>query len=147
VDSLKHCQVNQGLQIQAWVIMTNHFHMICSFKDGYDPGTVIKNIKSFTALKIIDAIINNPKESRKEWLLPLFEKFGAEKKSNYKYQFWQHENHPILLATQKIYDQRMDYLHNNPVKAGFVLEPQQWLYGSGMDYYSTEKGLINLYGV
>ncbi len=75
--------------------------MICSFKEGYDPGLVIKNIKSFTALKIIDAIINNPKESRKEWLLPLFESYGKTKKSNQKYQFWQHENHPIHLSTQK----------------------------------------------
>jgi putative transposase len=85
VDSFKHCQINQGLQIQAWVIMTNHFHLICSFKDGYDPGTFIKNIKSFNALKIIDAIINNPKESRREWLLPLLESYGAKKKSNHKF--------------------------------------------------------------
>jgi putative transposase len=108
---------------------------------------VIKNIKSFTALKIIDAIINNPKESRREWLLNLFEQHGAIRKGNLKYQFWQHENHPIFLATQTMYDQRMDYLHYNPVKAGFVVEPQHWFYGSGMDYYSNEKGLIELYGV
>jgi putative transposase len=37
VNSFKHCQQNQGLQIQAWVIMTNHFHMICSFKEGLRP--------------------------------------------------------------------------------------------------------------
>lgn len=147
VNSFKHCQINQGLQVHAWVIMTNHFHMICSFKEGNDPGMVIKNIKSFTALKIIDAIINNTKESRREWLLPLFEQYGATKKSNHKYQFWQHENHPILLTTQKMYDQRMDYIHYNPVKAGFVTEPQHWLYGSGMDYYSNQKGLIELYGL
>lgn len=95
VDSFKHCQVNQGLQIQAWVIMTNHWHMICSFKEGYDPGLVIKNIKSFTALKIIDAIINNPKESRKEWLLQLFESYGKTKKVTISISFFRSCWHPL----------------------------------------------------
>ena len=58
LDSFRYCQRNQGLQIYSWVVMTNHFHMICSFVHDNDPGMVIKNIKSFTAMKIIDAVIN-----------------------------------------------------------------------------------------
>lgn len=73
LDSFRFCQEKQGLQIHAWVLMPNHFHMICSFKNS-NPGLVIKNIKSFTAMKLIDAIINNPQESRKGWMLDLFGK-------------------------------------------------------------------------
>lgn len=106
---------------------------------------VIKNIKSFTAIKIIDAIINNEQESRKKWMLDIFEKRGQENKRNYRYQFWVHENHPILLDTPQKYKQRLDYLHENSVRAGFVHEPQEWLYGSGIDYYITnQKGLLDL---
>lgn len=72
VDSIKHCQKNQGLQVHAWVIMTNHSHMIVSCSGDNDIAMVIKNIKSFTALKIIDAINNSVNESRKEWLIPIF---------------------------------------------------------------------------
>jgi REP element-mobilizing transposase RayT len=145
IDSFRFCQKNQGLQIHAWVLMPNHFHMICSFINDKDPGLVIKNIKSFTAMKTIDAIINNEKESRKGWMLDIFEKHGEKNKANYRFQFWQHENHPILLDTAEKYYQRMDYLHFNPVKAGFVKEPHQWVYSSAIDYFdSKEKGLLDI---
>jgi putative transposase len=145
IDSFRFCQKNQGLQIHAWVLMPNHFHMICSFVNGSDPGRVIKNIKSFTAIKIIDAIINNNQESRKQWILDIFEKHGRANKSNYRFQFWQHENHPILLDNEEKFKQRMNYLHENPVRAGFVYEPKEWFYGSGIDYYTeNEKGLLDI---
>ncbi len=85
LESFRHCQRNQGLQIHAWVLMTNHFHLVYSCINGNEPGMVLKNIKSFTALKIIDAIIKNPKESRKEWMLSIFEENGRAKKTNYHY--------------------------------------------------------------
>ena len=106
---------------------------------------VLKNIKSFTAMKLIDAIINNPQESRKEWMLDLFEKNGKLKKSNFRFQFWQHENHPVLLNTKEMYHQRINYLHENPERAGFVKEPQEWKHSSAIDYYSPNgKGLLDL---
>jgi len=145
LESFRFCQKNKGLQIHAWVLMPNHFHMICSFGGKNDPGMVIKNIKSFTAIKIIDAIINNDSESRKNWMLDIFEKNGKTKKSNYRYQFWQHENHPILLDSDEKYFQRLLYLHENPVRAGFVAVPEHWLYSSAVDYYhNAQKGLLEI---
>jgi len=145
LDSFRFCQKNQGLQIHAWVLMPNHFHMICSFINDADPGMVIKNIKSFTAIKIIDAIINNDNECRKEWILDIFETNGKARKSNYRYQFWQHENHPILLDSPEKYWQRLLYLHENPVRAGFVYEPEHWMYSSAIDHYNGEqKGLLEI---
>ncbi len=90
--------------------MPNHFPMICSFINDHNPGMAIKNIKSFTAIKLIDTIINNPQESRKKWTLDLFEKNGLQNKSNYRFQFWEHENHPILLDTEVKFRQRFTYL-------------------------------------
>jgi len=108
-------------------------------------GMVIKNIKSFTAMKLIDAVINNPQESRKEWMLDLFEKNGQRMKSNFRFQFWQHENHPILLNSKKMYNQRLVYLHENPERAGFVKHPIDWKHSSAVDYYTREgKGLLEL---
>jgi putative transposase len=66
LESLRHCQKNQGLQIHAGVMMTNHIHLICSIKNGGDLGQVLRNFKSYTAMKLLDVIINNPKESRRE---------------------------------------------------------------------------------
>ncbi len=137
LDSFRFCQQNQGLQLHAWVLMPNHFHLICSCINNADPAMVIKNIKSFTAMKLIDAIINNPQESRKRWMLDLFEKNGANMKSNFRFQFWQHENHPVLLTNKEMYDQRLVYTHENPERAGFVRQPQDWKYSSAIDYYTA----------
>ena len=79
LDSIRHCQLNQGLVIHGWVLMTNHLHTICSCKDGHDLALIWRNLKSFTALKLIDATIKNLKESRKEYLLHTFAAEGNEK--------------------------------------------------------------------
>ncbi len=144
LDSFRFCQQHQGLQIYGWVLMPNHFHMICSFSNN-NPGLVLKNIKSFTAIKLIDAIINNPKESKKQWMLDIFEKHGKLNKGNYRFQFWQHENHPILLDHYSDnYMQRLQYLHENPVRAGFVCEAEAWKYSSAIDFYTSRNGLLEL---
>ena len=155
LDSFRFCQKNQGLQMHAWVLMTNHFHLIYSCAVNYDPAIVLKNIKSYTALKIIDAIIRNPGESRKECLpageagiLETFRQYGEAKKSNHQYQFWQHENHPILLDNAGMLEQRTTYLHENPVRAGFVELAEHWKYSSATDYYAkNKKGLLEIMSV
>jgi hypothetical protein len=76
LDSLLHCQQSQGLQLHARVLMTYHLNTICSCSAGKDLGDIWRNSKSFTAMKIIDAIIKNPTKSRKEHLLQCFEAEG-----------------------------------------------------------------------
>ena len=144
LDSIRFCQTNQGLVIHAWVLMTNHLHTICSCKPGYDLGSIWRNSKSFTAMKLIDAIINNPKESRREGLLHVFEEAAKKSNSNLRFKFWEHENYPILLANTEMFNQRLNYLHNNPVTAGFVAEPAHWLYSSAGDYYLNTRGLVDV---
>ena len=96
-------------------------------------------------MKLIDAIIKNPKESRKEWMLSVFEKNGIASKNNHRFQFWQVGNHPILLDNDTTrFEQRLQYLHENPVKAGFVMLPQEWKYRSAIDFYVGSEGLLKL---
>ncbi|MEO5889390.1 MAG: hypothetical protein ABIQ31_04015 [Ferruginibacter sp.] len=144
LDSIRYWQFNQGLIIHAWVLMTNHFHTICSCNNGKDLGAIWRNSKSFTAMKLIDAIINNPKESRKEQLLYTFEKAVTKTNNNTRFKFWEHENYPVLLENTKMYNQRLNYLHWNPVTAGFVSEPLHWLYSSAIDYFTDQKGLLDI---
>ena len=137
-------QANQGLMVHAWVLMTNHMHMICSRRPGNDIALVLRNIKSFTALKLIHAIIKNPNESRRENMLNLFEAEGKKSSSNFRFKFCEHGNHPILLDSILTYNQRLNYLHCNPVTTGFVTEPWHWKLSSATDYFSKEMGLLDL---
>ncbi len=74
--------------------------------------------------------IDNGNESRKKW--PLNEMaFAARKhKRNSNFQFWTHENHAVELCTNKMLDQRLNYIHQNPVKAGIVENAEDYLYSS-----------------
>ena len=75
-------------------------------------------------------------------MLFLFERAGKYNSNNEKYQFWQQNNHPIELSSQAMIQQRLDYLHNNPVEAGIVDYPPEYLYSSARDYYTDQEGLL-----
>lgn len=77
---------------------------------------------------------NNPQESRRDWMIWMMERAGNKKSNNKDFQLWQQHNHPIELSTNEILQQRVDYIHNNPVEAGFVKQPSDWLHSSASDY-------------
>ena len=79
VQNLSHCQEKEGLEIYAYVIMSNHFHMIARRKEA-DLGELLGRFKSFTAKKIIENIEANQRESRKDWLMYLFKFFAKVNK-------------------------------------------------------------------
>lgn len=102
VDSLQYCQSEKGMEIYAWCIMTNHMHLIFRSTKGQKPELLLGDFKRFTSKKLVQAVIDNPRESRKEWILDLFSKAG-EKSSNVKdFQFWRHDNKPIELWSNKV---------------------------------------------
>jgi len=141
IDSLHFCQREKGMEIFAWCIMTNHIHLIFRSSGTEKPELLLGDFKRFTSNRIVQAIINNPKESRKKWLLQLFG-LAASKSSNVKhYQFRRHDNNPIELWSKKVIKEKINYIHNNPVKAGFVFRPEDYVYSSAVDY-SGEKGLV-----
>jgi len=142
LDSLQYCQKEKGMEIFSWCIMTNHIHLIYRSVKGEKPEQILGDFKRFTSKAIIKAIQDNPKESRKEWMLEIFRNC-AEKTSNVeKYQFWRHDNKPIELWSNKVIDEKINYIHNNPVKEGYVSKPEDYLYSSAKDYCGI-KGLLD----
>ena len=133
VESIKFCIENKGLEVYAWCIMSNHIHMVIGTKD-LDMQEIIRDMKKHTSKEIVKAIRANEQESRKEWMLWMFEREGKRNPNNQGHQFWQQDNHPIELFTNEVIQQKIDYIHNNPVKAGWVDEPEHYLYSSARDY-------------
>jgi putative transposase len=135
LDSLKYCQQNKGLVIFAYVIMTNHIHMIVNTDEPFLLKDVIRDLKKFTSKKILEQIQEEP-ESRREWMLSIFALNAGKKHSDFR--FWQEGNHAIELFSEKFVWEKVNYIHNNPVKAGFVKNPEEWLYSSAAWYYGLE---------
>ncbi|WP_316785932.1 REP-associated tyrosine transposase [Pedobacter frigiditerrae] len=142
VDSLNYSKPNLGLELYCWCIMPSHVHLIFRAKDN-NPDKILGRIKEYTSKQLVKAIRENGQESRKEWMLWMFERAGS-KSSNVKgMQFWQHNNQPIELWSAEVIEQKADYLHNNPVVSGFISEPWHWKYSSAIDY-SGGKGMIDI---
>jgi putative transposase len=143
LESLKYCQENKGFIIYAYVIMNNHVHLIASADEGYNLSDILRDMKKFSSKKLLKAIEENGQESRKRWMLWLFRSNGERNSNNVKYQFWQQDNHPVCLETNVMIDQRLNYLHNNPVAEGIVEEPEHYVYSSARDYAGI-KGLLDV---
>jgi len=141
IDSLKYCIANKGLHVYEFVIMSNHLHAIVS-SDKLPLSDIIRDFKKFTAKQIIEQITNSS-ESRKEWLLRKFSFAGARNSNNKTYQFWQQDYHAVELSYEKMWKQRMEYIHNNPVRAGIVEHGEDYLYSSARFYYNR-KCLLEL---
>ena len=144
LDSLRHCKKEKGLSIYSWVIMSNHIHFILSAKEGYELSNILRDFKKYSSDKVIKAIEQNTEESRKDWMLKLFKLAGKKNPRNSCYQFWQQDNHPIELNSNYLVDQKLEYIHNNPVKAGIVEKAEDYLYSSAIDYYTGKKGLLEI---
>ncbi|MBI4947361.1 MAG: transposase [Bacteroidetes bacterium] len=125
VDSISFCQKNKELKLFFYCIMPSHVHFITYSENG-SLSDVLRDFKSFTAKKVMDAIENNRQESRKEWLIHQFEYYAKISPQKQERQFWKHDNHPFYLYSNKMIQQKVDYIHFNPVESGFVNEPHEW---------------------
>lgn len=144
IDSVKYCQENKGLLIHGWCMMSNHVHLIISAKNC-DLSSIIRDMKKFTSKKIIEAIIKNEHESRKGWMLSIFAQQASGNSHNSRYQFWIQDNQPKECYSSEFTIQKLNYIHNNPVEAGIVERPGEYLYSSARDYhYRKNCGLLNI---
>ncbi|MCC6372304.1 MAG: transposase [Bacteroidia bacterium] len=142
IESLKYCQKEKGLELYCWCLMPSHAHLIFRAKNN-NPTDVLRDFKTFTSKAIQMAILENPKESRREWMLSMMETAGAKNSNVEKRQFWQQNNHPIELWSAEIIEQKVNYIHKNPVVAGFVNEPWEWKLSSAANF-AGQLGLIDI---
>ncbi len=134
VESLKFCQKEKGLKIFAWVIMSNHLHLIIQ-SDTHKLSDIIRDFKKYTASQIIKAITQNPQESRKDWMLWLLKKED-------RIWFWEEGYHGEEITTKEFYYIKKEYIHLNPVRAGIVEKEEEYLYSSAGDYYGVRNGFL-----
>jgi len=138
-DAVEFSQANKELKVFAYVVMDNHFHMILQHENLTN---VMKSIKSFTAKQIIEQL----HADRKNWLLNQLHYYKLKYKIESDYQVWQESYHPKQILTDNIFQQKIEYIHLNPVKRGYVNKPEDWKYSSASYFITGEEGVIRLNG-
>lgn len=134
IDSLKFCQQNKGLEIFAFCIMPTHVHLIARSNAG-KVNEIIRDLKKFTSVQIIKLIKDDSEYVK---YLPVFSCEAFKLKRNQKYKVWQDGYHPIEMFSQKIFRDKVNYVHYNPVEAGIVNFPTEYEYSSARNYAEME---------
>jgi putative transposase len=141
IESLNYCREHKGLRIYAYVLMSNHLHLIAKADGRQGLSAILRDFKKFTANKILD-IIEHGNESRKNWMLHMFSYYARLNTNNRKYQVWINDNHPIELFSPEVIWQKVEYIHNNPVRAKWVKSPEEYLYSSAQNYAFDNQGCL-----
>jgi REP element-mobilizing transposase RayT len=138
INALKYCQENKGLEIYAYVLMPSHLHMLCRVKEGFNFSDMIRDFKKHTSKALIENI-KEQVESRREWLLGLFSKACDHLKREQSYKVWQDGYHAEEISSNKFIYQKLNYIHNNPVKDKIVEKPEDYLFSSARNYAELES--------
>lgn len=132
IDSLKFCQENKGLEIAGWVLMIDHLHIIARSKEGYKLSSIMRDFKRHTATQLKNHfLIKDPEHS----FLKTFLKAALSDRRNNLYHVWQRGLFAARLTSEKRFQQKLDYIHANPVKAGIVESPDKYRWSSAIDYF------------
>jgi len=135
LDSLRYL-MSDGLKIYAYVILENHAHFIIQ-SDSL--GRDIARMKSYTSKQLIGWLDKNHVRQ----ILEQLAFYKKAHKIDRAYQFWQEGVHPELIQNEKMMRQKIDYIHNNPVKRGYVDDAVHWRYSSARSY-AGDGGLLEV---
>ena len=137
VGSFAFCRKNKGLKIYAYVIMENHFHMVA---EAPELGKAMQSLKRHTAAEILRLA----ECSGRSWLLDEFAYRKAQHKQSSEHQIWQEGFHPQLIQTDEMLHQKIHYIHENPVRRGWVEAPEHWRYSSARNYILEDHSAMEL---
>ena len=137
LDSFCYLQQNSKLKLYGYVIMENHLHWIAQ---SNQLSKDVQRFKSYTARRLIDYLT----EARQHKLLEQFAFYKKSHKADRDYQLWEEGSHPQLMQNEEVLRQKLDYMHLNPVKRGYVDKAEHWRYSSARNYID-EPGLIEVY--
>jgi len=129
-DSLQHL-IQEGLKLYAYVVLENHIHLVAQSQNLEKD---IARLKSFTSRQLLRYL----QEKKASILLTQFEFYKKAHKNDRTYQFWQEGVHPELIHNKEMMCQKVNYIHENPVKRGYVDLVEHWRYSSARNYLGQE---------
>jgi len=136
-DSWSYLQSNHGLKLYGFVVLENHIHAVAQADNLMSSWG---NFKSYTARRIIDLL----KAYSADAILKRLHFARKAHRSDREHQFWQEGSHPQIIEGKEILRQKLEYIHQNPVKRGYVDEPEHWRWSSARCYAGRE-GLVEVF--
>ncbi len=129
INSLKFLVKENRVEVYAFVIMNNHIHLIWRMHNDVAKANVQQSFMKFTAQKILQELRNNHEK--------VLVHFRVNAKDR-KYQIWERNALSIEIHSNEVMKQKMNYIHQNPVKAGIVKNATAYKYSTALHYSSQE---------
>jgi REP element-mobilizing transposase RayT len=137
LDSLAYLQKNEGVKIYGYVILENHLHWIAQ---SPNLAKDVARFKAFTARQLVHCLV----EAKQDKILQQFRFYKKNHKQDRQHQVWEEGSHPQLLQNEEMLRQKLGYIHQNPVKRGYVDKIEHWRYSSARNYLGM-TGLLDVY--
>lgn len=135
--SLAFCRKEKGLRLYAYAVLDNHLHLLV---ESTDLGQVLQSFKRHTARKILQLA----EQTRRSWLLNQFSHYKARHKRQSEHQVWQEGFHPKQIQSREMLAQKVHYIHENPVRRGYVDAPEHWRYSSARNYILNDHSVLEI---
>lgn len=141
IKNMQYCRQHKGLRLGAYVMMSNHLHVIWQSLQT-DLSAILRDFKSFGTKEFITIIKQEP-ESRKDWLFHIFHYHANRTNQNKEFKIWTGDNHPEEITSESFLRSKLNYIHENPVRAEIVKRPEDYIYSSASNYI-TGKGIVEI---
>ena len=126
VDSLKFLVAEKRIELNAFVIMSNHIHLIWQPMFGFTPTDIQSSFMKYTAQQLRRSLMKNDMEVLNSFKVNKYDR---------EYQIWKREPLGIELISAAVFEQKLNYIHYNPVRAGLSINPEEYHYSSAKFYY------------
>jgi REP element-mobilizing transposase RayT len=140
IEGLKHCIAYKGLHLHGYVIMPNHAHYIVSAEPPEQLSNIMRDFNRFTSQRFTGLL----EELQRVDMLTVFRSAANDEGRGNRYKVWQEGFHPIAIDTADFFLQKLEYLHDNPVRKGFVDQAEHWKYSSARNYILDDHSIIRI---
>ena len=141
IDSLKYCCEHKGLYLLGFVIMLNHIHLITANEEQTNLSDIMRDFKHFTSTKIAEQLEHDNEKLYRY----VFKKAAQEKGGKQDYKIWQDSFHPEAIYSDHWFNQKLEYIHHNPLRKGFVSRPEDWKFSSARNWILEDDSIIRIH--
>ena len=137
LENLNFYRHKFGFKLWAYVIMPEHIHLMIHLADKNDLSKIMEEFKRYTSKQILAKL----KQHEKVHLVELFTIANPKKE---KHMVWEEGFRGLGIRSERGFNIKVNYIHNNPVKRGLAEKPEDYIYSSYRNYYCEDNSIIKL---
>jgi putative transposase len=127
VDQLRQSVAYHGVSLVGYVLMPSHLHMLLGFREIEKLSRFMQGFKILSAKAV-------------KGLVP--DRFKQALIYDGSFRLWRPRFDDLIITSEEQFRIKLNYIHNNPVKAGLVANASQWIYSSATDWLGGEPGIL-----